>query len=254
MFIIDFRNKVVSEYRFSVINNSNCDLVHLYSHFTQYANKSIYLKIRSVGNTYVDKIAIDSENISIEDDALVIKWLIGAVSTHCKQVELQLQFEDESENLIAQSRIVKLVLADTIDVEQLIPVIYPTIIKDMQDAIGELQNVSYASAEMSYANDTLSFLFKNKDGQTKTSLQVAIPTSDKYTKTESDNKFVAKVSGKNKVYATDNSGAETSIDVDYGSNFSGNIVRRDANSQIYVSLVPTANPFGIIADAPSESV
>lgn len=116
MFIIDLRNKSVSEYGFSVVNNSNVDVVHIYSHFTQYANNtSIYLKVRSVGRTYIDKIAIPSENISVEGDALVVKWTMGAVSTQCKKIEVQLQFE-QGDDVIAQSRIVAISLSNTIDV------------------------------------------------------------------------------------------------------------------------------------------
>ena len=52
---------------------------------------------------------------------------------------------------------------------------------------------------------------------------------------------VSKVSTANRVYGTDNSGEQTDIPVDYGSNFGGKVVRRDSNDQIYVPLQPTAN-------------
>ena len=82
MFIIDFRNKLVSDYRFSVIGNSNVDKVDLVSHFTQYASGySIYLKVRSEDERYVDKIAIVSENVSVDEDVLVCRWTMGLVST-----------------------------------------------------------------------------------------------------------------------------------------------------------------------------
>ena len=112
MFIIDFRNKNVSEYRFSVMGNSNVDVVRFYSAFTQYAsNTSIYLKVESIEGDYVDKIEIASENISIEEDTLVCKWIMGAVSTQCKKLRLQLQFEKEGD-IIAQTGIVNLTLAE----------------------------------------------------------------------------------------------------------------------------------------------
>ena len=97
MFIVDFRNKLVSDYRFSIIGNSNVDKVDLVSHFTQYANYSIYLKVRSEDETYIDKIAIASENVEVDEDVLVCRWTMGAVSTQCKKLYLQLQFEQGEE-------------------------------------------------------------------------------------------------------------------------------------------------------------
>ena len=179
MFIIDFRNKNVSKYGFSVMNNSNVDVVNFYSRFTKYAsNTSIYLKVRSNDDTYVDKIAIPSENVSVDEDALVVKWTMGEVSTQCKEIDLQLQFEKEG-NIIDQTGIVSLKLADSIDVDELIPPIYPKVLEHLQDQIDELKHDSYALATMGYANDTLTLVFKNKDEDTLLSLQVEIPTSNK---------------------------------------------------------------------------
>ena len=95
MFIIDLRNTRVSNYDFSVIGNNNVDKVYIYSHFVQYANGyKVYLKAHSTDDRYVDKIEIDSQNISIEDGALLVKWTMGEVSTQCERIELQLQFEN----------------------------------------------------------------------------------------------------------------------------------------------------------------
>lgn len=262
MFIIDLRNKLVSEYRCSVINNSNVDELHIYSHFTQYANYSIYLKVRSAGGDYVDKIAIASENIAIQDDALVVKWLMGAVSTQCKKIEIQLQFE-QGETIVAQSRIVSVILGDTIDVSKEITPIYPDVLKHLQAQIDTLKAESYAVSSISYANDVLTILMKNKDKETLTSLQVSIPTSASFVSaslsgnvitftdrsgnthdidlTNLLNAKVDKTNEHNKVYGTNNSGEQIVVNVDYGSNFGGNVVRRDSNSQIYVPLTPTAN-------------
>ena len=240
MFIVDFRNTNVSEYRFSIMGNSNVDVVNFYSRFTQYAqDTSIYLKIRSHNDDYVDKIAIASENVSVDNDALVVKWTMGAVSTHCKKIDLQLQFEKEGE-IINQTGIVTLTLANTIDVEGLIPPIYPQVLKQLQEQIDTLKADSYAVAEMSYANDNLQIVLKNKDNQTLTSLQVSIPTSDKYTKTEADQKFLAMFTAHNKVYGTDNDGNQVGYDLDYGTGYSGNVARRDSNNQLHVPQTPTA--------------
>ena len=65
-----------------------------------------------------------------------------------------------------------------------------------------------------------------------------------YTKSETDTLLAAKVdktSSTNKVYGTDNGGSQTTFGVDYGTTFTGNVVRRDSSDQVYVPLTPTAN-------------
>ena len=134
MYIIDFRNKLVSDNHFSVIGNNNVDVVYLYSHFTQYVSGyNVYLKVISEDEEYVDKIRIDSENISIVDGALLVKWTMGEVSTQCKKIDIQLQFENNDGSIIAQTRITSITLADTIDVDGKIPHIYPKILKELQE-------------------------------------------------------------------------------------------------------------------------
>lgn len=51
---------------------------------------------------------------------------------------------------------------------------------------------------------------------------------------------VDKVLDANKVYGTSNTSTQTSFPVDYGTNYGGNVVRRDSNSQINVPQTPTS--------------
>ena len=142
MFIIDLRNKQVSDNHFSVIDNDNVDEVLIYSSFTQYASGySVYLKVESDDKTYCDKIAISSENISVEDDALVIDWTMQGLETHYKQIAIQLQFErnDNSGTVIAQSRKVSITLADTIEVGEHIERVYPHVLSDLERKLKELE-------------------------------------------------------------------------------------------------------------------
>lgn len=139
MFIIDLRNKNVSDYGFSVIDNNNVDEVLIFSHFKQYENNSIYLKVLSDDETYCDKIAIDSENVSVEDDALVIDWTMGGLATHFKQISIQLQFEDSEGNKLAQSRIVTITLHDTIDVSKHLERLYPDVLRRLENEIADIK-------------------------------------------------------------------------------------------------------------------
>lgn len=137
LFNIDLRNKNVSEYHCSIMNNANVDTIKIYSPFKNYVDYSIYLKVESNNGEYVDKIAIEQGDISIEKDALVVKWTLGAVSTRFKEIDIQLQFEKDDE--IAQSNIVSVVLNDTIDVSKGLKRLYPCVLERMESDIAELK-------------------------------------------------------------------------------------------------------------------
>lgn len=274
MFIVDFRNTLVSKYCFSVMNNNDVDVVHIYSHFVQYANYLCYLKVESEDKDYVDEFLIDSENIEVVDNALLVKWTMGEISTQCKKINIQLEFrESNAENSkIAQTKIVSIVLADTIDTSEGSKRLYPNILKYLQEQIDTLKDDSVAGFTMSYVSDVLTINLKNANDKSVTQLQVNIPTdkaivgvsfvdrvitftandgttkqvdlSNIYTKTEIDNLLAVKVdktTEHNKVYGTDNSGTQTVMPVDNGSGYGGNVVRRDSDSQVNVPVTPTAN-------------
>lgn len=246
MFIIDFRNKLVSNNNFSVIGNNNVDVVYFYSHFTQYASGyNVYLKVISEDERYIDKILIDSENISIEGDALLVKWTMGEVSTQCKKIDVQLQFENNDGSIIAQTRIVSITLGDTIDADTLIPIIYPKILTQLQEQITNLKSDSVASFDMSFANDTLIINLKNKDGNIVATDQITIALSNKVDKVEgkglSTNDFTNALKSKldtilltnqaDKVYGTNGNGEQTAHSVSTTAN-ADTIVKRDNGGRI----------------------
>lgn len=137
LFNIDLRNKNVSEYHLSVINNSKVDKVQIFSQFVNYADYSIYLKVESDNGEYIDKIAIEQSDVAIVKDALVVKWTLEEVSTRFKKVNIQLQFEKDDE--VAQSRIVGVVLNDTIDVSKGLKRLYPHVLRELETKIAELK-------------------------------------------------------------------------------------------------------------------
>lgn len=139
MFIIDLRNALVSNYRFSVIGNNDVDEVQIFSHFTQYENYSCYLKVMSDDETFADKIAIDNEHKEVIDDALVVKWLMSKDFTQFKKIYVQLQFENTNGEEVAQSRIVEITLNDTLPVERHIAKMYPDVLKRLEQQYNELE-------------------------------------------------------------------------------------------------------------------
>lgn len=137
LFNIDLRNTNVSEYHCSVVNNANVDKIKIYSQFTEYVDYSIYLKVESDDGEYIDKIAIEQSDVSIEKDALVVKWTMGAISTRFKSINIQLQFEKDND--IAQSRIANIVLNDTINVAEGLERLYPDVLRRLETEVADLQ-------------------------------------------------------------------------------------------------------------------
>jgi len=184
MFIVDFRNKLVSKYCFSVVNNNDVDDVHIYSHFVQYKDYLVYLKVESEDKSYVDEILIDSENISVEGNALVVKWTMGKISTQCKKINIQLEFREgqSEESKVAQSSIVTIVLGDTIDTSEGAKHLYPNILQSLQNQIDELKVGSVSDFDLDYTNDVLTITLFNEEGEALAQLQANIPTSTKVDK------------------------------------------------------------------------
>ena len=141
MFIIDLRNALVSNYRFSVMNNNDEDEVQIFSFLPSQENYSCYLKVMSDDETFADKVAIDNEHKEVIDDALVVKWLMSKDFTQFKQIRIQLQFEanDESGTIIAQSRIVTITLNDTLPVDGRVNKLYPNVLKALEDRVAQLE-------------------------------------------------------------------------------------------------------------------
>lgn len=139
MFIIDLRNALVSNYRFSVMNNNDVDEVQIFSHYSQYLNYSIYLKVMSDDETFADKIAIDNEHKEVLDDALIVKWLMSKVFTQYKEIAIQLQFENENGEEVAQSRIVKITLNDSLPVDRHVEKQYPDVLERLEREVAELK-------------------------------------------------------------------------------------------------------------------
>ena len=135
-FTIDLRNKNVSEYHSSVINNANVDVIKIFSQYTDYVDYSIYLKVESDDEEYIDKIAIEQGDISIVEDALVINWTLKEIATRFKKINIQLQFEKGED--IAQSRIVSVILNDTIDVSKGLKRLYPQVLTRIESELKDL--------------------------------------------------------------------------------------------------------------------
>lgn len=179
--VIDFRNPTITKYNYSIVGNKNYDNILFFTHLINAQDYDTYLKFEN--DEYVDKVKIPDEDIEVdsENEVIKIKWTMTQPATMSKKLKVQLSFEKEANNettLIAQSRVVELSLGNTIDVDGDIPIIYPTIIKQILQDIKDLQDKSVASMGVAYESDTLMIdLYNAKHEHLGTQLQVSIPTS-----------------------------------------------------------------------------
>ena len=158
MLIIDLRNKrILSKYSYSVVGNKDSDVILFYSHFVQYANHNIYLKV--LNDYYADKIDIPADKVRVEDGVLVVEWTMNEASCYGDKLMLQLQFEKDGE--IAQSSIAIVTLANTLNVSETIEQQYPRVLEHLQEEIDALGDID-ALVEVSYENGI--FTFTSKDG------------------------------------------------------------------------------------------
>ena len=231
MFIIDLRNTNVSEYRSSVIGNNNVDVAHIYSRFIEYATGyNAYLKVLSSEEDYCDKIEIDSADMSIDDGALLIKWTMGEVSTRYKKIFIQLQFENNDGSIIAQSRIVSIVLSDSIQSDVIIPPLYPKVLQQLRqdvDALAENKldkvtnqsgiyavNSSHEQVMLTYTVTPSSSAIVQRRGEQIMVPQTPATNDDATSKKYVDDEVAKKVNKTNtasQLYGTDGSGNQTTF-------------------------------------------
>ena len=107
---------------------------------------------------------------------------MGELATKCRNLKVQLQFENEQEEKIAQSKVVDVKLANSIDPNSEVEPIYPSILQILQDQIDELKVTSVAGGTANFTGDTLTISLKNKNNIEVAQLQTTIPMSEKVDK------------------------------------------------------------------------
>lgn len=205
MFVIDLRNSTIRNYNFSTINNKNVDVVHIYSRFAKYVDKHVYVKI--LGENFADKILIDSEHKEVKDGCLIVKWTMGAIATYDKKVQVQLQFEDVTNDLIDQSMIVTITLADTLDVIGQVPPPAPAVLQQILDDISALQGHDVADMSVGFESGLLTFTLYNIEGDAIHTYQVELPTEECYVGATWN------VNNNQKIILTKNNGQTTELDL-----------------------------------------
>ena len=141
MLVINYNGKKPSqkEYGYSVVHNSQADIVRfvLQKPISEYSLEQLadfyaFVKVQSAGKEYLDKISAVS---TYENECVVVEWQINKKSTHYKNLFVQLQFETNLGNTVAQTDIVSLTLSNTINADEEISDEFPEAIQQMEHLV-----------------------------------------------------------------------------------------------------------------------
>ena len=97
-----------------------------------------YLKVVSKEGGYADKIRL-SWNGDTDEIYTYFEWEMTRKSTHYRNLELQLQLENEEEDIIFQSQIVEIELSGTLDVDNEISEEYPSELQRLEKEVDDVK-------------------------------------------------------------------------------------------------------------------
>ena len=148
MLVINYNeNKPITDYfKYSVQGNNNADVVV----FTLSSKQStidllqghfnVYVKCES-DDGFVDKVDItDSVEIDTEELQIECSWTLLKKHTINRQLLIGLSFEDVENEIIFQTQLIKLNIANGIDVDEEIANEYPTILQQLEARIKALED------------------------------------------------------------------------------------------------------------------
>lgn len=141
MLVINYNGKKPAQrnYEYCVVGNSDVDTIKFVLQSDICAEYDLddltgfdaYVKIQSAGKEYIDKISVGS---LVEDNNgvyYIILYLTKKM-THWKNISLQLQFEIDEGNIVAQTEIVSLTLSGNIPADETMDEEYPYAIQQVE--------------------------------------------------------------------------------------------------------------------------
>lgn len=123
---------------YSVQGNNNADKIKFIVEATQtdidLSTLTPYVKVQSAGGSYIDKIRLTA---TPKDNTLEMVWTMTRKSLQCRNLSLQLQFEDErnDHDIVWQSAIAQIELFDTIKADKPISEQNATIIQQLSGQV-----------------------------------------------------------------------------------------------------------------------
>ena len=145
MLVINYNgNKPTTDYfKFSVQGNNNADVVRFCLEKKQgkidLSGYKVYVQAYCEEDDFIDKVEI-TDNVNIVDNQLSADWTLLKKHTVNRQLQVSLSFEDLDNEVVWQTQIVKITIANGIDADEEMINKYPTVIEEMQKDINELKN------------------------------------------------------------------------------------------------------------------
>lgn len=140
MLVINYNgNKPTTDYfKFSVQGNNNADVVRFCLEKKQgkidLSGYKVYVQAYCEEDNFIDKVEI-TDNVNIVDNQLSADWTLLKKHTVNRQLLVSLSFEDLDNEVVWQTQIIKITIANGIDADEEMINKYPTVIEEMQKEI-----------------------------------------------------------------------------------------------------------------------
>ena len=140
MLVINYNgNKPTTDYfKFSVQGNNNADVVRFCLSKQQNKNDlsscKVYAQAYCEEDGFIDKVEI-TDNMSIVGNQLSVDWTLLKKHTVNRQLQVSLSFEDTVNEIVWQTQIVKINIANGINADEEMINSYPSVIQQMRDDI-----------------------------------------------------------------------------------------------------------------------
>ncbi len=136
MLVINYNgNKPTTDYfKYSVQGNNNADVVRFCLSKQQgtldLTNYKVYVQAKCEEDDFIDKVEI-TDDVSIVANQLNANWVMLKKHTINRQLLVSLSFENENEEVVWQTQIVKITIANGINADEEIANTYPSVIQDL---------------------------------------------------------------------------------------------------------------------------
>jgi hypothetical protein len=146
MLVISYNgNKPTTDYyKYSVQGNNNADIIRFSVSLTQGSLVfsdlfHIYAKVQSVDDDFYDKVELTDVEFDDSENLLNAHFLLESKHTSHRQIEVSLCCENIDSEIVWQTQLVKIAIANGVQSEEEIANHYPTILAQLQQQIDELK-------------------------------------------------------------------------------------------------------------------
>ena len=146
MLVINYNgNKPTTDYfKFSVQGNNKADTIRFLVSLNQSGlvfdeNYHYYAKVQSVDDDYYDKVELSEVEFDDSRNLLKADFILKAQQTSHKQIEVSLSCENLDSEVVWQTQLVKVAIANGVNADEEIADQYPSVLQDLQAQIDELK-------------------------------------------------------------------------------------------------------------------